>query len=187
MLKLKQLAAYVGAALDQPAGSVVELLRALREAIEATEEVDDPELDRFSARPGPGGGLNVTARMVTYLLIGFLVDQPRAKVFDQMLCAFKATTGEGLCPLTGEKIFGDAVEAILTNEQLLARVGAIEVSEHFARIFFSGDARTDVSYFWLKDAIPIKGGFRMMVAPFFTLEALAQFIKTVESELEAAS
>jgi hypothetical protein len=194
----KILTEQVGQALNVPVGSISELLRALREGIEASGEVHDPELDGFSGRPGPGGGLHLTARMVTFLLIGFLVDQPRAKVFDQMLCAFEASTAEGVCPLTGEKIFGDAVQAILTNEELLPRVSAIEVSEHFARIFFNGDARmyTDspspghsrrpchVSYFWVNDTTPIKGGYRIMVAPSFALEALAQLIKAVESEHE---
>ena len=158
-MKLNTFGARLVGLLNLEMSVFTETSRALREQsthFEDSESEGKFGPDILKAKPGPGGGLEVDPFRATFLLLAIIVGGPRKEVATATWRAWhygRAGLVEGgwvgdeeidpkpeasPCPLTGEVLFGDALEAILANEDLAYRVERISLGPVLAHITFDG-------------------------------------------------
>lgn len=95
----------------------------------------------LTGKAGRGGGLSVDPFRATFFLLGLMLDGPRKDAaMNTWLAWHMETAGTQLggwvadgpprwvkCPLTGEVLFGQALKAIFSDEDLARRVDKITV------------------------------------------------------------
>lgn len=153
-MKMTDLCANLVPMLGVPASEFNELLRALREGSVHFREKPIGTLnpDILKAKPGPGGGLIADAFRTAFVIVALMIDAPRQKVAENTWSVWHfehdGATRSGwtsdskprssYCSLTGQPLFGEAVRAILEDEDLACRVDFIEIGDNSARIVFDG-------------------------------------------------
>lgn len=179
-MKLTDYCARLSVVLDQPMSEFTELRRALAEQSShfVADEDDLPNLDGtlLKARPGPGGGLEVTPFVGTFVCLALMVGGPRR---DTALRTWKAWhldhegsvkaawRGEAepsvkKCPMTKQHLFGDALRSIFSDHGLAARVDRVMVgTNRTAEIHYD---KTKVSRF--------DKGRRSLRSPLHTVSVL---------------
>ena len=80
--------------------------------------VRDGMLDQTAGR-GPGSGVKVDPYAIAILLIAVLATDSLSETVEKvrMFAAAKASNPDGLCPLTGEQTFAEAVARVLDRDQ----------------------------------------------------------------------
>jgi hypothetical protein len=133
----------------EPRVAAVERVRVMRERLPLIEAhklrpiLDEADLDAFRVHHlGKGGNGDLTPGAIAFVLASFLLDVPRPALTEKTLelCAAEYDgDGDELCPLTGQKLFIDALSRILTDREIFARALAVRVSAErpeCADIFF---------------------------------------------------
>lgn len=157
-MKLNDYSARLSVLFDRPISEFTELRRALSEQSShfgADDDLPALEANLLKGRSGPGGGLDVTPFIATFVLLAVLVDGPRREAALRTWKAWhfnqegSVTSGwrDGEsepslleCPLTQQHLFGDALRSILSDVDLAVRVDQISVSSNrTAEIRFDKD------------------------------------------------
>jgi hypothetical protein len=76
---------------------------------------------------GPGSGVRATHRNLAMLLISVLTTSSLSEVNDEAGAIARLKNAKGTCPVTGKKMFADALVATLKTESLLKKVIDITV------------------------------------------------------------
>jgi hypothetical protein len=144
-MRFTEAMAHLAVALRDPLAEHTELLRAMREGSEGLEATErklsrmaaadgypfdwgGTFKDLFRGKPGPGGGFDVSPTVLAFYLIGYLLDCPRREVAAKALdMVFASVRGDAVCKKTGERYFGAAFVALLSNRALFERVDDIGV------------------------------------------------------------
>jgi hypothetical protein len=148
-MKLTDLAAHFVPLLGVPMSDITETLRFLKEGSSHFKDVDDvPDL---KGRRGPGGGVDAEPFNSAFLLLAILIDGPRREAaistWNVWHFVMKGSIARGSgddfrtikrCELTGAPVFGEALKAIMSSEDIAARVKEIVVSNPsgWAKIIF---------------------------------------------------
>lgn len=147
----------------------------------------DPEL--LKGKAGPGGGIELDSFRAAFFLLAVVLNGPRKHAAEATWMTwhlnqehsvlsgwgedFKPTFAE--CPFTGHHLFGEALRAIIEDEDLAARVDEIRVaSDLTAEIHYDGGkvSKFEKSY---RDQFPFL--YRVSVLNGLVLQAIAQLLK----------
>lgn len=158
-MKITDLCANLVPMLGVPASEFNELLRALREGSSHFREPGEPPPDILKAKPGPGGGLAATPFLVAFVIIALLTNGPRREAAQNTWRAWTRDYGDGprtaqrtaywgdetrleepACRLTGKSQFGDAIKAILADEDMASRVDEVRFGPDIAEIAYDNNA-----------------------------------------------
>ena len=84
-------------------------------------------LIKSEAGRGPGSGVRATPQSVAMLLISLLATDSLSEAEERTRLVASLKSRSKRCPLTGKRNFGDALSAILSSEELAARIFGIAV------------------------------------------------------------
>jgi len=175
--------------MDIPMSEGPELLRALKDgSSHFNEDLEKHDPDILKGRPGPGGGVEADPFRAAFLLLAIMVNGPRKEVAPNTWKTWhldhegSVLSGWGddwkptitICPLTRQHLFGDAIQAVIENQDLAARVEKVSVSlNRFGEIYFDDGkvSRFDRGH-------PERGYFhRTATVDGIVLQALSQLFK----------
>jgi len=209
-MKFTEILAHLAVGLREPVADFTELLRAVREGCEEItakriellrargEDIDENDLisewdaghlkTLFRGKPGPGGGVALTAQALGFYLIAYLADCPRREVAAKALDMTFATympphdrRDKTECPVTGQRFFGGALKTLLTDRDVFDRAVLIRVSSDagFAKIGFE---RGVESMFWRTGPVGLgKPAYRERVLLLDGVRFLFDLVNEAES------
>ncbi len=194
-MKLSMFSAHLATLTDRPPSTFLEITRFLNTGSTHFDELKDS----FRGGTGRGGGLDLTPFRAAFFVLAvacdFAATFPRREIvqhtYDTWLLNYGAAEGctggwapfpgapqmlPENCPVTGSPLFGPALEAILTNEDLARSVKEVRFSTgKWAVITFDdgrvsrfGEDEARASHARMSSAITLSGMFICELAAILT-------------------
>jgi hypothetical protein len=153
-MKLIDYTGWLVSTVQDDQTTVTELLRALREQSSHFDPKKAPAdtllgPDILRAKSGPGGGLDADPFLASFALLAVMLGGKRADVGERVWRSWhmhhegSVLAGWGKdfrgklvrCKMTGQVLFGNAVQAALANEEWTRSIDKLRVSgDHFGEI-----------------------------------------------------
>ena len=193
-MKLDDLSALLSTTLEKPISYFNELKRTLRQQSADLARLDSkldaetlehreasPAQIDFRGRPGPGGGVNVDPSLAAFFMLAAVLNAPRAQTSHETHTVWHFTTLAGSldeldfnpCFLTRTHLFGETLQAIVSDPTLAKRVRQIQISVrgNWAQIHYDDDrvsrfARRQERQSFFSEILVLDGAIVQAVAAF---------------------